>query len=70
MEVLGVRKMLVWNPPVLMNNRGERGPADSSNKLVTRVSPIFELARLLLTLLTELQGLKIIVFVPSELFRK
>ncbi|CCG24735.1 ATP-dependent RNA helicase [Candida orthopsilosis Co 90-125] len=58
------KKMLVWNPPVLMNNRGERGPADSSNKLITRVSPIFESARLLLTLLTELQGLKIIVFCP------
>ncbi|CAD1812555.1 unnamed protein product [Candida parapsilosis] len=58
------KKMLVWNPPVLMNNRGIRGPTDSSSKLITRVSPIFESARLLLTLLTELQGLKIIVFCP------
>lgn len=58
------KKMLVWNPPVLMNNRGVRGPADSNSKLITRVSPIFELARLLLTLLTEMKGLKIIVFCP------
>ncbi|KAI5957033.1 HRQ1 [Candida margitis] len=58
------KKMLVWNPPVLMNNRGERGPMDSNSQLITRVSPIFESARLLLTLLTEMPSLKIIVFCP------
>ena len=58
------KRLIVWNPPVLMNNAGERGPADSNSNLIPRVSPIAELAKLLLTILTELPGLRVIVFCP------
>ncbi|KAI5954282.1 HRQ1 [Candida jiufengensis] len=58
------KKLLIWNPPVLMNQRGEKGPADSSSNLIPRVSMVSESARLLLTLLTELKGIKVIIFCP------
>ncbi|KAI5962303.1 HRQ1 [Candida pseudojiufengensis] len=58
------KKLIIWNPPVLMNQRGEKGPADSSSNLIPRVGMMYESAKLLLTLLTELKGIKVIVFCP------
>ncbi|CAK9436758.1 uncharacterized protein LODBEIA_P12800 [Lodderomyces beijingensis] len=58
------KKLIVWNPPVLMNNAGEKGPSDSNSAMIPRVSAISESAKLLLTLLTDLQGLRVIVFCP------
>ncbi|EMG49966.1 hypothetical protein G210_5046 [Candida maltosa Xu316] len=56
------KKLVVWNPPPLMNQRGQK--EDTPDKFVPRVSMISESAKLLLNLLTINENLKIIVFCP------
>ncbi|RCK64162.1 ATP-dependent helicase HRQ1 [Candida viswanathii] len=56
------KKMVVWNPPALMNQRGEK--EKSPDQLVPRVSMVRELARLLLNVLTCNDNLRVIVFCP------
>ncbi|KAI3404559.2 HRQ1 [Candida oxycetoniae] len=58
------KKLIVWNPPVLMNNVGEKARSESTSLMIPRVSSIKESAKLLLTLLTDLQGLRVLVFCP------
>lgn len=56
------KKLVVWNPPALMNQRGQK--ENTPDKLVPRVSMILELARLLLNILTINDNLRVIVFCP------
>lgn len=56
------KKLIVWNPPPLMNQRGQK--EDTVDKYVPRVGMISELAKLLVNLVTANDSLKIIVFCP------
>lgn len=56
------KKLVVWNPPPLMNQRGEK--ENTPDKFVPRVSMILELARLLLNILNINEDLRVIVFCP------
>lgn len=65
------KRLLIWQPPPLMNKRGEvlAGSSElasttSNSVMVPRVSIILELARILLLLLKESKSLKVIVFCP------
>ncbi|CAI5757258.1 unnamed protein product [Candida verbasci] len=55
------KKLVVWNPPTLMNKRGE---ADGLNKFTPRVGSISECAKILLTLISKIPTIKIIIFCP------
>ncbi|KAK6454780.1 uncharacterized protein RJT20DRAFT_51992 [Scheffersomyces xylosifermentans] len=67
------RKLIVWNPPALMNKKGitqkriksSTMVESSINSILTpRVSPITESARILMQLLSKLHNIKVIVFCP------
>lgn len=65
------KKLVVWNPPALMNKKGQTpsstgfGKSNSLNSvLVPRENTILELAKLLLQLLNSLSTIKVIVFCP------
>ena len=62
MVVHVAKKLIVWNPPPLMNQRGQK--EDTVDKYVPRVGMISELAKLLVNLVTANDSLKIIVFCP------
>lgn len=61
------KQMIIWNPPPLMNKRGEvltgSDFTSSTSIMVPRVNIILELARILLLLLNN-TSLKVIVFCP------
>lgn len=67
------KKFLLWNPPPLMNKKGEYLPIDKffsslksqpSPNMVPRVNIMLELARVLLQILAHSSSLKVIVFCP------
>lgn len=64
------KKLVIWNPPPLMNKRGEshknssRLTSDKLNMFIPRENIICELARILLHLLSNINNVKIIVFCP------
>lgn len=67
------KKLIVWNPPPLMNKKGQThlSSATSLSKsnslnsvLVPRENTILELAKILLQLLSNLSNIKVIVFCP------
>lgn len=67
------RKLVIWNPPPLMNKKGRtQAVGENNNKssksvndfAVPRESIILELAKVLLQLLTNFQNIKVIVFCP------
>lgn len=65
------KKLVMWNPPPLMNKRGQTQSQLSSssevniaNRFIPRVSLIEELARLLVHLLSALPNIKVILFCP------
>ncbi|CUM63964.1 uncharacterized protein PRCAT00001552001 [Priceomyces carsonii] len=67
------KKLLIWNPPPLMNKKGQQYTLTSSSQLgeslnntilVPRESIISELAKILLRLLGKLPDVKAIVFCP------
>mmetsp|Transcript_5228 Transcript_5228/g.5916 ORF Transcript_5228/g.5916 Transcript_5228/m.5916 type:complete len:1187 (+) Transcript_5228:35-3595(+) len=65
------KKLIVWNPPALMNKKGQTASSGSFGKsnslnsvLVPRENSILELAKLLLQLLNNLPTIKVIVFCP------
>lgn len=65
------KKLVVWNPPPLMNKRGQtQSQLQSSSSVsiaapfIPRVSSIEELARVLVHLLSTLPNVKVILFCP------
>lgn len=65
------KKLVVWNPPPLMNKRGQTqsqlqssSEVSITNRFIPRVSLVEELARLLLHLLSQLPTIKVILFCP------
>ncbi|KAG2732415.1 hypothetical protein G9P44_004832 [Scheffersomyces stipitis] len=67
------RKLVVWNPPALMNKKGQIQStlkssmtieSTVSNTLIPRVGIVAESARLLVHLLSNLSEIKVIVFCP------
>lgn len=55
--------LLIWQPPPLMNKRGQILSPDS-NVIVPRINNVYELARILLVLLSGSPHIKVIVFCP------
>ncbi|KAG7662179.1 HRQ1 [[Candida] subhashii] len=58
------KKLLVWNPPELMNKRGQKNANNGNDQVVPRVGMISESARVLVNLLNSIPGIKAIVFCP------
>lgn len=69
------KKMVIWNPPPLMNKRGQTQTTLKSSTSVKKPSPlnevwvpreniILELAKILLHLLAKFPSIKIIIFCP------
>ncbi|EGW32655.1 uncharacterized protein SPAPADRAFT_138093 [Spathaspora passalidarum NRRL Y-27907] len=58
------KKLVVWNPPLLMNKRGDKQKTDSNSPMAPRVGMIAESAKVLLSLLSAYKEIKAIVFCP------
>lgn len=58
------KRLLVWQPPPLMNKKGEVPEENSTSKFVPHESVISELAKILVQMLTLLPNIKILVFCP------
>ncbi|RLV94828.1 ATP-dependent helicase HRQ1 [Spathaspora sp. JA1] len=57
------KKLIIWNPPLLMNKRGNK-PDNNSDVNAPRVGMIAESAKVLLSLLVAFPSIKAIVFCP------